>query len=144
MLKMNEAMVTEVLAAESARSAAIRSQNFSELAKLLHPALIHVHGRGNQDTRESYLKYLTDVVEILDIQRGDLKVLIYGDCAVMSGRQINTARARGTTEPILTIEAQTMQVWFREDGTWRQVAFQATPIGTPPPPPPPIPVRPSR
>jgi hypothetical protein len=139
---MNEQTVEEVLAAESARCAAIRSQNFVELAKLLHPSLVHVHGRGNQDTRDSYMKYLTDVVEILDVQRGELKVLLYGDCAVMSGRQINTARARGTTEPILTIEAQTMQVWFRENGTWRQVAFQATPIGTPPPPP--IPVRPSR
>lgn len=137
---MNETMVDEVLAAETARCAAIRSQNFVELAKLLHPSLIHVHGRGNQDTRDSYIKYLTDTVEILDVQRGELAVSIYGDSAVMSGRQINTARARGT-EPVVTIEAQTMQVWFRENGAWRQVAFQATPIGAPPPS---IPVQSSR
>lgn len=129
---MNETLVDEVLAAETARCSAIRSQNFVELAKLLHPSLIHVHGRGNQDTRDSYIKYLIDTVEILDVQRGELTVSIYGDSAVMSGRQINTARARGT-EPVITIEAQTMQVWFREHGAWRQVAFQATPIGAPPP-----------
>jgi ketosteroid isomerase-like protein len=130
---MNDQTIDAVLAAETARCAAIRSQDFSQLTMLLHPSLTHVHARGNQDTRESYIKYLREVIEILDVKREDLKVSIYGDCAVMTGRQINTARAR-RAEPILTIESQTMQVWFREEGRWRQVAFQATPIGTPPPP----------
>ena len=66
----------EVLAAEAARCAAIRAQDFDRLAKLLHPSLIHVHTRGNQDTRESYMKYLAEVVEILDVKRGELKVSV--------------------------------------------------------------------
>jgi len=130
---MIDNVAKEVLAAEFERCAAIRAQDFDKLAMLLHPSLVHVHARGNQDTRESYLKYLAQVVEILDVRRGNLSVSVYGDCAVMTGRQYNTARARGA-EPVLTIEAQAMQVWVREEGTWRQVAFQATPIGIPPPP----------
>jgi ketosteroid isomerase-like protein len=123
----------EVLAAEFERCAAIRAQDFERLAMLLHPSLVHVHARGNQDSRESYLKYLAQVVEILDVRRGDLSVSVYGDCAVMTGRQYNTARARGA-ESVLTVEAQVMQIWLREEESWRQVAFQATPIGKPPPP----------
>jgi ketosteroid isomerase-like protein len=123
----------EVLAVETERCAAIRAQDFDKLRMLLHPSLVHFHARGNQDGRESYMKYLAQVVEILDVRRGDLSVSVYRDCAVMTGRQYNTARARGA-EPVLTIEAQVMQVWLREEETWRQVAFQATPIGDPPPP----------
>jgi ketosteroid isomerase-like protein len=129
---MTDISAEEVRVAERDRCAAIREQDFGKLTTLLHPSLIHVHARGNQDTRDSYLHYLQNVVEILDVKRADLRVSIYGEVAVMTGRQYNTARARGS-EPIVTIEAQTMQVWLREDGAWRQVAFQATPIGAPPP-----------
>ena len=130
---MADNRINEVLAAESARCAAIRAQDFTKLAALLHPSLIHVHTRGNQDTHESYLKYLREVIEILDITRGDLKVSVHGDSAVMTGRQYNTARLRGA-EPVITVEAQVMQVWITENGVWRQLALQATPIGAPPPP----------
>jgi ketosteroid isomerase-like protein len=130
---MPDTRINEVLAAESARCAAIRTQDFESLAALLHPSLVHVHTRGNQDTRESYLKYLKEVIEILDITRGELKVFIHGDSAVMTGRQYNKARIRGA-EPIVTVEAQVMQLWIAESGMWRQVALQATPIGAPPPP----------
>jgi Domain of unknown function (DUF4440) len=130
---MADNRIKEVLAAESARCAAIRTQDFTSLAALLHPSLIHVHTRGNQETHESYLKYLREVIEILDIKRGDLKVTVHGDSTVMTGRQYNTARIRGA-EPVITVEAQVMQVWITENGVWRQLAFQATPIGAPPPP----------
>jgi Domain of unknown function (DUF4440) len=130
---MPDSRTKEVLAAESARCTAIRTQDFESLALLLHPSLIHVHTRGNEDTYESYLKYLRDVIEILDIKRGDLKVSLHGDSAVMTGRQYNTARIRGA-DPVVNVEAQVMQVWISESGTWRQVALQATPIGAPPPP----------
>jgi hypothetical protein len=86
-----------VRAAEIERCAAIQTQDFRQLETLLHPSMIHVHTRGNQDARESYLKYLAEIVEILEATRG-------------------------------------MQIWVREAGTWRQVGFQATPIGAAPPP----------
>jgi hypothetical protein len=124
---------TEVLAAETERCAAIRAQDYGRLTTLLHPSLIHVHTRGNEDTRDSYLKYLAEVVEILDVRRGELKVGVYGSSAVMTGRQFNTARARGA-DLTITVEAQVMQVWVLEGRAWRMVAFQATPIGAPPPP----------
>jgi hypothetical protein len=119
--------------AEFERCSAIKTQDFEKLENLMHTSLIHVHTRGNQDTRESYLRYLSEVIEILDVRRGDLQISIYGECAVMTGRQYNTARLRGQ-EPIVEIEAQVMQIWTYEAGRWRQVAFQATATGALPPP----------
>ena len=93
-----------------------------------------MHTRGNQDSLESYLAYVAERVDILDVTRRDLDVSVYGDCAVMTGHQTNTARLRGfDTEPI-EVEAQVMQVWAKTDERWQQVAFQATPLGEPPPP----------
>jgi hypothetical protein len=129
---MIENDVDALMAAESERCAAIRDQDYARLGKLLHPTLVHVHTRGNQDTRESYLKYLTDVLEIFDVTRENLNVTVYDDCAVMTGRQINTARLRGT-ESWGQVEAQVMQVWVKGEGGWKQVAFQATPVGGSPP-----------
>jgi ketosteroid isomerase-like protein len=133
MHEMTNDNVEGLRVAEFARCSAIKAQDFEKLQTLMHPSLIHVHTRGNQDTRESYLKYLSEVIEILDVRRGDLQISIYGECAVMTGRQYNTARLRGH-EPIVEIEAQVMQVWAYEAGRWQQVAFQATATGALPPP----------
>ena len=130
---MTDDYADALLVAEFERCSAIKAQDFEQLETLMHPSLIHVHARGNQDTRESYLKYLSEVIEILDVRRGDLQISIFGECAVMIGRQYNTARLRGQ-EPIVEVEAQVMQVWAYEAGRWRQVAFQATATGALPPP----------
>lgn len=123
-----------VLAAEQKRCDLIKAHDYVALRELLHPDLIHVHTRGNQDTRESYLKFITEVIEILEVTREDVTVKVYGDCAVMSGVQINTVRARNKDE-VVVVKTQLMQVWLRSGG-WRQVAFQATALGPLPPPPP--------
>ena len=123
-----------VLAAEQRRCEFIKAHDYAALRELLHPDLIHVHTRGNQDSRESYLKYIAEVIEILDVTREDVTVKVYGDCAVMSGVQISTARARNKDD-VVVVKTQLMQVWLRSDG-WRQVAFQATALGPLPPPPP--------
>jgi ketosteroid isomerase-like protein len=119
---------------ENTRCRLIVSQDFAALRDLLSAQLIHTHTRGNQDTRETYLDYLSRVVEILDLQRENLRVQWIGEqTAVMHGKQTNRARLRGKTEEV-HVAAQVIQVWTQEaDGHWRQVAFQATPLGPPPP-----------
>jgi hypothetical protein len=128
----SDADVAAVLEAEQKRCDFIRLQDYAALRQLLHPDLIHVHTRGNQDNRDSYLKFITEVIEILEVKREGVSVKLYGDCAVMSGVQINTVRARNKDE-ILVVKTQLLQVWLRSDG-WQQVAFQATALGPLPPP----------
>ena len=96
--------------------------------------LIHTHTRGNVDTRESYLAFVSGVIESLELRREALQVIPIGStAAVMHGKQINRARRRGHTDEVL-VEAMITQVWALEgDGQWRLVAFHATPLGAPPP-----------
>jgi ketosteroid isomerase-like protein len=131
---VNEKLTATLMALESERCRHIVSQDYSALEKLLSSQLVHTHTRGNQDTRESYLRYLSTIVEILDLRREGLHLQWIGDgTAIMHGKQTNRARLRGKTEEV-HVEAQVIQVWTKEsDGCWRQVAFQATPLGAPPP-----------
>jgi ketosteroid isomerase-like protein len=120
---------------EQERCRCIVDQDFGGLRELLSPALIHTHTRGNTDDRESYLRYLREVVEMLDLRRESLRVIEIGhDAAVMHGKQINRARLRGKEGGEVRVEAMVTQVWAREaDSQWRMVAFHATPLGAPPP-----------
>ena len=131
---MKDGRTEALIAVEQERCRFIVSQDFAALRKVLSSQLIHTHTRGNQDSRDTYLTYLTNVVEILDLRREDLRVQWISDrAAVMHGKQINRARLRVKTDG-LTLESQVIQVWAREsDGLWRQVAFQATPLGALPP-----------
>lgn len=129
---MNELMTDAVLKAEQARCDCLRRQDYSALKALLHPDLIHVHTRGNQDTRDSYLRYITEVIEILNVERQDVVAKVFGKCAIMSGVQINTARQRNH-EQVVIVKTQLLQVWLYDNG-WQQVAFQGTSLGPLPPP----------
>jgi hypothetical protein len=131
---MNDALTAELIALENERCRRIVNQDYSALGQLLSSQLIHTHTRGNQDTRESYLHYLSTIVEILDLRRDGLQVQWIGTTtAIMHGKQTNRARLRGKTDEV-QVAAQVIQVWTQEsDGCWRQVAFQATPLGAPPP-----------
>jgi ketosteroid isomerase-like protein len=122
----------ELLDLERRRCAAIADDDFDALRELLSDRLIHIHTRGNRDTRDSYLEFLATVVEILDVQRTGLEVERFGDCAVMTGRQVNTARRRGSDDPPIRVESRVIQVWTRTDGRWLLAAFQATLVGEPP------------
>jgi hypothetical protein len=131
---MSVEITEQVTSLENERCRCIVAQDFAALRNLLSSRLIHVHTRGNQDTRESYLDYLLNRVEILNLRRENLQIQIINEsAAVMYGKQINRARLRGKMDEVV-VEAQVMQVWAREDdGAWRQLAFQATPLGAPPP-----------
>ena len=127
--------ITQMLIAlEEERCRCIVEQDYQRLRELLSPALIHTHTRGNVDTRESYLAFVSGVIESLELRREGLRVVPLGDsAAVMHGRQINRARRRGHDEEVL-VEAMVTQVWALEgDGHWRVAAFQATPLGAAPP-----------
>ena len=121
-------------ALEDERCRCIVGQDYARLRELLSGSLIHTHTRGNVDTRESYLAFVSGAIESLELRREDLRVLPLGEAAaVMHGKQINRARRRGHTDEVI-VEAMVTQVWAREsDGAWRLAAFHATPLGAPPP-----------
>lgn len=127
-------VVEQLQALERQRGNAIVANDLATLRTLLSPRLVHVHARGNVDTLQSYLDFLTGKLQVLKVQRGDLAIEVHGHCAVMVGRQTNTSRLLDMPADAapMVIESMVTQVWVLEDGRWQQVAFQATPLGAPP------------
>jgi ketosteroid isomerase-like protein len=124
-----------LLQLEGERIRCLLEQDYAGLTKLLSPELLHTHTRGNVDSLSSYLHFVGEVVQALDVRRENLRVLALGaDAAVMHGKQISRSRSRKTGQEA-SVEATVTQVWHRDsDGQWRLAAFQATPLGDPPPP----------
>ncbi len=123
-----------LLSLEQQRCDAIVNEDWERLRSLLSERLVHTHTRGNTDSRESYLAYISGIIQSLELRRENLQVIPLGiDVAVMHGKQINRARRRGDAREVV-VEATVTQVWHREDKDhWRMVAFHASPLGEPPP-----------
>lgn len=119
---------------ENERCRCLVEQDYEKLKDLLSPHLVHTHTRGNVDGRDSYIDFVSRVIESLELTRENLRVIPLGpDTAVMHGKQVNRARRRGIAEEV-TVSAMVTQVWSRVDcEQWRLVAFQATPLGEAPP-----------
>jgi ketosteroid isomerase-like protein len=129
------ALTDTLLRVENERIRCLVEQDYAGLTRLLSPELLHTHTRGNVDSLSSYLHFVGNIVQALDIRRENLRVLALGaDAAVMHGKQISRSRLRKTGQEA-SVEATVTQVWHRgTDGQWRLAAFQATPLGEPPPP----------
>jgi ketosteroid isomerase-like protein len=111
---------------EAQRCAAMVAGDLARLRELLHEDLIHVHAKGQADNYESYFATGGFRVEYTRLDRADLVVRVFGDTALMTGRQILEATRKSNGERV-RIDSQVMQVWLRQGAAWRQVAFQTTP-----------------
>lgn len=112
---------------EQERCAAMMAGDRERLKQLLHPDLIHVHAKGQVDTFESYFESGGFKVDYTKVERfDDLQVRVFGDAALMTGRQLLMA-IRKTSGEHVRIDSQVIQVWLREGTSWRQTAFQTTP-----------------
>lgn len=122
-----EAVVDDLVRLENERCSAMMAGDKEKLRRILHPALVHVHAKGQIDSYDSYFASGGFKVDYRNVQRfGDLTVHVIGDAALMTGRQLLEAIRKATGERV-RIDSQVMQVWARHDGSWRQLAFQTTP-----------------
>jgi ketosteroid isomerase-like protein len=112
---------------EAQRCDAMKRADFVRLREILHPDLVHVHAKGQTDNCESYFRSGGTHVDYRQIDRSELKVRVLGDTALMTGRQLLVA-VRKDGSGTVRIDSRVMQVWTREDGRWRQLAFQTTPL----------------
>ena len=112
---------------EAQRCEAMKRADFTRLREILHPGLTHVHAKGQTDDYESYFRSGGTHVEYRQIDRSELKVQVMGKAALMTGRQLLVA-VRKDGSGTVRIDSRVMQVWTQEDGRWRQLAFQTTPL----------------
>jgi ketosteroid isomerase-like protein len=112
----------DVRAAELERCRAISERDWDALDRLLAEDLTHTHMHGRVDDKRALVENLR--LRPRTVRRGELKIRLYGDIAIMNGRQYLDL-GDGETE----IEA--IQVWQRADDNWRLLAFQASPAAPP-------------
>lgn len=120
-----EAIREEILRLESERCRALVQRDLQALAALMDDALVHVHATGKVDDKEQYLEMVAKHIDFLSVERSDMRVRVFGDTAIASGRLEQAIVLRESGEERL-MKAYTTQVWLRGEGGWRQCAFQAT------------------
>lgn len=116
-----------LLELEAQRCEAMKSGDFTRLREILHPGLTHVHAKGQINDYDSYFRSGGTHVDYQQIDRSELKVQVLGTCALMTGKQLLVA-VRKDGSGTVRIDSRVMQVWAQEDGQWRQLAFQTTPL----------------
>ena len=112
-----------ILDLERRRCAAIGSANLPELADVLADDYFHVMGNGTIKGKADYIETIRNGPRVPE--RGELKVRVYGDTAVMTGDILNRINTPGK-EPRV-IDAMVTQVAVKSGGHWRFVSFQITP-----------------
>jgi Domain of unknown function (DUF4440) len=120
-----QAAIAEVLRAEELRCQAISNGRWGDLAKLLAEDGCHTHISGRSESNTVFIHSLKTGVPRM-VTRYDLRARIYGDVAVMTGRQILTLAANEGGDAQKPLDYAILQVWRRTEGAWREVAFQAS------------------
>ncbi|KRV78271.1 nuclear transport factor 2 family protein [Pseudomonas citronellolis] len=120
-----EAIQQEILRLESERCRALVQRDLQTLAALMDDALVHVHATGKVDDKEQYLEMVARHIDFLSVERSDMRVRVFGDTAIASGRLEQAIVLRESGEERL-MKAYATQVWLRGEDGWRQYAFQAT------------------
>lgn len=115
--------IDEVLELERRRCAAIGAGDMAALEEILADDYAHVFGDGGVSGKAGYIRQVARVPRTPE--RGELRVRLYGDTAVVTGPLINRV-AYPDREPEI-FDTFVTQVAVRKDGRWRFVSFQITP-----------------
>ena len=123
---MESSGVEEVLGAEREWLEAHLRLDAGALDRLMAPDYVQIDASGRAVGREEVLASLRSGGRNWDEARSeDYQVRVYGDTAVVVGRW--RARGRNAGEAF-DYAARYVAVWVRQDGRWRMVSDQATPI----------------
>ena len=120
-------IATLLVQLEQDRCRALLTANGERLKQLMHPDLFHVHARGNVEDFDSYTGSALLKSSYTTLQRfEDLSVRVFGDAALMTGRQLAISSRKATGEQVY-IDSMVTQVWARNGERWQQLSYQTTP-----------------
>lgn len=124
---MNDALVSEVLAAERRRCAAMLANDAAALDALLDPRLMFSHATGAIDDKAAYMAKMTaGRIGYLSIDWTEEQVIALApEAALLSGRMISTVRVEGVEK---RLDNRVLAAWTWTGDAWRIAAFQSTPM----------------
>jgi ketosteroid isomerase-like protein len=123
---------TEVAArieqAEDERYAAMLAADVAALTGLLSDRLVYAHSSGYLDTKQSLLAKIADgSIVYSSVEHPVKQIVVLGDAAFASGEMHADIILRGQPKHLANIS---LAVWAIEDGAWRLIAYQATPLAS--------------
>jgi ketosteroid isomerase-like protein len=120
-----DADAAAIRAADEQRCTAIGDRDRAALSATLSEDLSYMHSTGQRDDKESYIAMSIEATP-RTVGRGETEVLLYDDVAVVRGDyQIHIEPDSEYPDGRHT-NASGLQVWRREDGTWRLFLHQGT------------------
>ena len=118
-----------VLAAERARCEAMLENDGKVLEAILDPRLHFSHATGAVDDKAAYLaKMATGRITYVSIDWSEDRVTpLAENAALLTGRMTSVVSVEGGQK---RLDNRVMSAWTNDQGQWRVVAFQSTPLAT--------------
>ena len=115
---------TEIRALEVAHNQALANHDVATLEKMLSDDFTFVTPRGDLRSKQDVLKAVaTGNIGNEYLETSDLKIRVYADMAVVTGRALQTAQRAGKD---FTDSYRFTRVYLRRGGQWLAVALQMT------------------
>jgi len=122
----NDGVVAEIRALEDRRYQAMIDGNVAVLDELCSKNLVYTHSRGDNDDKTSYIeKVASGFFDYHAITHPADRIMIYDGAALITGRMTASVSAGGELKHV---DNRYLAVWAREDGAWKFVAYQPTPL----------------
>ena len=114
----------EIRALEAAHNAALANRDVAALEKMMSEDFTFVTPRGDLRTRQDVLKAVgAGSIGNEYLESSDLRIRIYADTAIVTGRAVQTAQRAGKD---YTEMFRFTRVYVRRGGQWLAVALQMT------------------
>lgn len=120
-----QAVETRILKLEKARFNAMIAKDGKYLNSVLSDDLVYIHSNGAQDTKVSFINSITSgklQYFSIDVQNTDIKV--HGATAWIHGAAKMKVR-NGNDAPVLELTIKYLDVYKRDGGLWKLVAWQS-------------------
>jgi ketosteroid isomerase-like protein len=115
---------SEIRALEVAHNQALANHDVATLEKMLSEDFSFVTPRGDLRSKQDVLKAIaTGSIGNEYLETSDLKIRVYADTAVVTGRALQTAQRAGKD---FTDSYRFTRVYVRRGGQWLAVALQMT------------------
>jgi ketosteroid isomerase-like protein len=120
----NESEIREL---ERQRFQAMERVDVATLNRILSDDLVYTHANGLEQTKAELIGVLgSGDYKYESINASDVRVRLYGDTAVVSGRATMKIRRAGEEQ---TFKLCYLDVYVKQDGRWQMVAWQSSRVG---------------
>ncbi len=115
----HDVVTAELVELENERCRAFQELDHVKIEMLLSDDYSHVHMNGHAEDKAEFMAAFKGRQRT--ISRGDLRIRIHGDAAIMTGRMYTS---RNTEDGIDEIDSFATQTWIKQGGDWKLSAIQ--------------------